>query len=467
MIDKILDLVNFENDPLITELAELIEDKNMDLFFNNFAVIEKSDTDNGLGLSVENNFVLLNRGRAYNNKLSKIIKPEIIAFNKLFKESKTYLFKYKIYSNNGVLREFNDKYHLKHQKKDGNNYILHFDLNLNSSEKKVAFSIKIQVEEKEYQIILNDNTDKGSLKRIADFVGSKIFRNISLGGSTISTIIPFFPEYYIVFVDGIGIGYFIFNKPRFTRENIKYKKLFNRVGKFNITEDQYNNLKKTKNVFKDNYVELIQQLITDNKVNNEELDDDIFDYLTDKDSFLYEFLNEKEYESEGRKHIPHNVMGRLQSEDKGIKYWWAAIAIKPNSIRPKYNQGYQYFEITQNDINSDFEKLKTELQLVIDYLKYNNSVQIKLTGHTDSKGESGKFDNTEQPILKYTDSNVPTDNATLSYERAKGVAEYLVSNGIDKNRISYTGMGETKCVKEKGDNKDAAEFRKVEIEYSE
>lgn len=466
MIDKILDLVNFENDPFITELAELIKTKDMDLFLNNFAVNEQNVTNNGLGLSVEYDFILFNKGQAYNDKLSKMIKPEIIAFNKFLKESQSYEFKYKIYSNEGVLREYNDIYYLKHQKKEDNDYILYFDLNVNSSKKKVAFSIKIHVEEKEYQIILNNDNDVGSLKRILDFISSETFRNISLDDNTISSFLPFFPEFYIIFVDEIGVGWFLFNKPRFIPTNKKkYKKLFNRVGKFNITENEFNNLKKTNNVFKENYVDLIQQLITDNKINNEELDNNIFEYLTDKDSFLYDFLNEREYESEGRKYIPHNVMGLLQNEHEGNKYWWAAISIKPNSIRPKYNQGYQYFEITQNDINSDFEKLKIELQLVIDYLKYNDSVQIKLTGHTDSKGESGKFDDSNNPILKYTNSNIPKDNATLSYERAKGVANYLQSNGINQNRISYTGMGEKRCIEEKGDNEDAAQFRKVEIEY--
>jgi outer membrane protein OmpA-like peptidoglycan-associated protein len=44
----------------------------------------------------------------------------------------------------------------------------------------------------------------------------------------------------------------------------------------------------------------------------------------------------------------------------------------------------------------------------------------------------------------------PADNLKLSNNRAKAVADYLISKGIDAKRLTWKGLGETKPV---GDNK--------------
>jgi outer membrane protein OmpA-like peptidoglycan-associated protein len=50
-----------------------------------------------------------------------------------------------------------------------------------------------------------------------------------------------------------------------------------------------------------------------------------------------------------------------------------------------------------------------------------------LGGHTDSRGNS-------------------TDNLILSSERAKSVFDFLISNGINANRLSYKGYGSTQTI---------------------
>ena len=60
-------------------------------------------------------------------------------------------------------------------------------------------------------------------------------------------------------------------------------------------------------------------------------------------------------------------------------------------------------------------------------LKDNPTVSVEISGHTDSKGDD-KF------------------NQKLSEARAKSVVEYLVSQGIDKNRLVAVGYGELKPV---------------------
>lgn len=64
----------------------------------------------------------------------------------------------------------------------------------------------------------------------------------------------------------------------------------------------------------------------------------------------------------------------------------------------------------------------------LEYLQENSSIKISIHGHTDNVGDDNS-------------------NQTLSEQRAKAVAEYLILMGLDKNRIVSThGYGEKKPV---------------------
>jgi outer membrane protein OmpA-like peptidoglycan-associated protein len=65
-----------------------------------------------------------------------------------------------------------------------------------------------------------------------------------------------------------------------------------------------------------------------------------------------------------------------------------------------------------------------ELQRLVKLMRENPGIKIEISGHTDNVGE-------------------PAANQTLSENRAKQVLDYLVSNGINKNRISAKGYGTT------------------------
>ena len=54
----------------------------------------------------------------------------------------------------------------------------------------------------------------------------------------------------------------------------------------------------------------------------------------------------------------------------------------------------------------------------------NSTIKIELGGHTDTRGDA-------------------TENQVLSTDRAKSVYNYLVSQGIMADRLSYKGYGET------------------------
>jgi outer membrane protein OmpA-like peptidoglycan-associated protein/tetratricopeptide (TPR) repeat protein len=59
------------------------------------------------------------------------------------------------------------------------------------------------------------------------------------------------------------------------------------------------------------------------------------------------------------------------------------------------------------------------------FLKENESISVSIQGHTDDKGDDA-------------------DNFKLSQDRADGVREFLISQGIDKKRLDSKGFGETK-----------------------
>jgi OOP family OmpA-OmpF porin len=87
-----------------------------------------------------------------------------------------------------------------------------------------------------------------------------------------------------------------------------------------------------------------------------------------------------------------------------------------------------------------------DLDRVIAHMKKNPDLFITLSGHTDDLG-------------------TPEYNASLSSDRAKSVAAYLISKGIEEARISTFGFGESRPITD-ADGHDAADMnRRVEIEF--
>ena len=66
----------------------------------------------------------------------------------------------------------------------------------------------------------------------------------------------------------------------------------------------------------------------------------------------------------------------------------------------------------------------SELNRLKKLLEDNPTLPIRINGHTDNVGSV-------------------EDNIVLSNDRAKAVYDYLITNGIDSNRLSYKGFGET------------------------
>lgn len=85
-----------------------------------------------------------------------------------------------------------------------------------------------------------------------------------------------------------------------------------------------------------------------------------------------------------------------------------------------------------------------ELDKLLQLLNDNPSVKILISGHTDNTGNAAT-------------------NLKLSEQRAKAVADYLVTKGIDAKRISYKGFGSTHPVANNNTEEGKAANRRTEF----
>ncbi len=106
--------------------------------------------------------------------------------------------------------------------------------------------------------------------------------------------------------------------------------------------------------------------------------------------------------------------------------------------------------VVLKNIYFDFDKttLKSEsfveLDKVVNFLTDNGTLEIEISGHTDSKG---------------TDSY----NKDLSQGRAESVVQYLIEHGIQEYRLKAKGYGEEKPIATNDTDEGRAENRRVEF----
>jgi len=80
------------------------------------------------------------------------------------------------------------------------------------------------------------------------------------------------------------------------------------------------------------------------------------------------------------------------------------------------------FDTDKFNIKQEYHE---ELNSFIAFMKKNKKVQVEISGHTDSDSDE-----------KY--------NLKLSQNRADEIKKYMVTNGIEKSRITTVGYGESK-----------------------
>ena len=96
-----------------------------------------------------------------------------------------------------------------------------------------------------------------------------------------------------------------------------------------------------------------------------------------------------------------------------------------------------------NKANLKSEHFAT-LNPIVDYLIAHPERSVKISGHTDNTGSE-------------------THNLTLSKRRADVVAEYLVDNGVDINRVTTFGYGSSKPLEANTTDNGKKKNRRVEL----
>ena len=102
------------------------------------------------------------------------------------------------------------------------------------------------------------------------------------------------------------------------------------------------------------------------------------------------------------------------------------------------------------NIYFDFDKttLKNEsfveLNKVVDFLRQNETVEIEISGHTDSKGSDDY-------------------NLNLSQGRSQAVVDYIIGQGVEDFRLSAHGYGEGKSIDTNDTDAGRANNRRVEF----
>ncbi|RIJ37840.1 OmpA family protein [Pontibacter oryzae] len=101
-----------------------------------------------------------------------------------------------------------------------------------------------------------------------------------------------------------------------------------------------------------------------------------------------------------------------------------ALVFDKNEIEKAIVLENIYYDLDKWDIRPDAAK---ELDKIVTLLKNNPRVEMELSSHTDSR-ESQQY------------------NQLLSERRAQAAVDYLVSKGINKNRLTAKGYGKTRLV---------------------
>lgn len=100
-----------------------------------------------------------------------------------------------------------------------------------------------------------------------------------------------------------------------------------------------------------------------------------------------------------------------------------------------------YFDFDKTTLKSESF---VELNKVVSFLEDNKTVEIEISGHTDSKGSD-------------------VYNLNLSQGRSQAVVDYLVTQGIDRARLTAKGYGESKPIDSNDTEAGRSNNRRVEF----
>ncbi len=136
------------------------------------------------------------------------------------------------------------------------------------------------------------------------------------------------------------------------------------------------------------------------------------------------------------KSLPFDFTTENKNEGKQIN-----IELEPIRTNVVERLNNIFFDSGKSDLKPEST---TELNKIIALLKTNASIKIEISGHTDDIGSDAT-------------------NLTLSQKRAASVIAFLQQNGIETNRLSSVGYGETKPVLANSNEENRQINRRIEM----
>lgn len=117
------------------------------------------------------------------------------------------------------------------------------------------------------------------------------------------------------------------------------------------------------------------------------------------------------------------------------------VLLEPIEVGNKVILKNIFFDTNKFDIKPES---KSELQKLIDFLLFNPTLRIEISGHTDNVGNDAL-------------------NQTLSENRAKAVYDYLIANKMDASRLVFKGYGKTQPIAPNTTDEDRSKNRRTEF----
>jgi outer membrane protein OmpA-like peptidoglycan-associated protein len=131
----------------------------------------------------------------------------------------------------------------------------------------------------------------------------------------------------------------------------------------------------------------------------------------------------------------------LKGENSRAKPFIYNVPLEPIRVGQTVILKNIFFDIDKYDLK---EESISELTRLIQLLKNNPQLHIEISGHTDNHGSADH-------------------NIVLSRNRAQAVYNYLIANGIAKERLSYAGYGMTRPIDTNDTEQGRANNRRTEF----